>query len=225
LGATLTAKSLGSTERTTLKRSPERAKFDRAEAYRLLDSQWVAHVGVNDGNQPYVVPMAYARDGDRIWLHGSRASRVMSLLAEGVPSCVTVTALDAIVVARSGYESSMNYRSVMILGKGHELRGEEVAHAIDAVINGLIPTRSSEVRPSTAKELAATMFIEIPLDEMSMKVRTGPPDEPAEDHKLAIWGGVLPVHIAFGEPIADEWAVKQAISTPTSIKHLKNKGV
>lgn len=220
----MTATKLGSTDRTTLKRSPDRAQLDRNEAYRLLDSQWVAHVGVVDGGQPYVVPMAYARDGDRIWLHGSKASRVMKLLADGAACCVTVTALDAIVVARSGYESSMNYRSVMILGKGHELAGEDVAHAIDAVIDGLIPTRSNEVRPSTAKELAATMFIEIPLDEMSMKVRTGPPDEPDEDHELPIWGGVLPVHLSFGEPIADEWADKKSVPLPASIEHLKNKG-
>ena len=207
-------------ERTTIRRSPERAVIDRALIYEFLDSNWVAYVGVSDGDQPYVLPMAYARDGERLLLHGSRASRLMKLLAQGVPCCATVVALDAMVVARSGYESSMNYRSVMVLGRGRELGEAEVGPALDAVIDGLLPGRAREVRASTPKELSATMFVELPLDEVSMKVRSGPPDEPAEDHTLPIWGGVVPINHTMGEPIADEWALAQDLPVPPSVRKI-----
>ena len=216
----LSTTELGATPRTTLKRSPDRAVLDRHAAYRLLDSQTVAHVGVCDDDQPFVLPMAYARDGERLLLHGSRASRIMKLLADGRPCCVTVTALDAIVVARSGYESSMNYRSVMVIGKGRETGADEVASAIDAVVDGLIPDRSLEVRETKPKELAATMFVEVPLDEMSMKERTGPPQEDDQDHLLPIWGGVVPILTTFGQPVADEFSVAQKLPLPKSVTRL-----
>jgi nitroimidazol reductase NimA-like FMN-containing flavoprotein (pyridoxamine 5'-phosphate oxidase superfamily) len=216
----MTSPQPGQTPRTQLKRSPERAVFDREDVYQLLDSNWVAYVGVVDGEQPYVVPMAYARDGDRLLLHGSKASRVMKLLASGTPCCATVVELNGIVVARSGYESSMNYRSVMVIGCGRELSGDEVGPALDAVIEGLIPGRTSEVRVSKPKELAATMFVELELTECSMKCRSGPPDESDEDHELSIWGGVLPISTTFGRPEPDQWAVAKGLPVPPSVKRM-----
>ncbi len=216
----MTSEQAGQTARTQLKRSPERAVFDREEVYQLLDSNWVAHVGVVDGDQPYVVPMAYARDGDRLLLHGSKASRVMKLLASGSPCCATVVELNGIVLARSGYESSMNYRSVMVVGRGRELSGDQIGPALDAVIEGLLPGRTSEVRASMPKELAATMFVELALAECSMKSRIGPPDESEQDRELPIWGGVLPILTTFGKPEPDQWALAKDLPLPQSVKRM-----
>lgn len=217
---TLSGPKSDESSRTTLKRSPDRAVFDRIQINEVLDSNTLAYVGVADQGQPYVLPMAYARDGDRLLLHGSRASRLMKLLAQAAPCCATVVSFDAIVVARSGYESSMNYRSVLVLGRCREITADEVGPALEAVIDGLLPGRSSEVRRSTPKELAATMFVELPLTECSMKSRTGSAEEPDQDHDLSIWGGIVPVVTSFGQPQADEWALAKGLPVPKSVLRL-----
>lgn len=189
------------TERTRVDRVAKRATYDRETVYRILDEGLVCHVGVALDGQPFVLPMAYGRDGDRLYLHGSVASRLAGHLAAGAPVCVTVTHVDGLVLARSGFSSSMNYRSVMVLGAPRPVTDPaEKARALDVIADHLAPGRSRELRPARAKELAATQVLELPLDEVSAKVRTGPPEDPAQDVDLPIWAGVLPLRLAPGEP-------------------------
>jgi len=189
------------TDRTTAQRVKHRAAYDRETVHRILDDGLVCHVGVAVDGQPYVLPMAYGRDGERLLLHGSAASRLLDALAGGAPVCVTVTHLDGLVLARSGFSSSMNYRSVMVLGRAREVTDpEEKARALDVIADHLAPGRSSEQRPAEPKELAATRVLELALEEVSAKVRTGPPQDLAKDVELPIWAGVLPLATVAQEP-------------------------
>ena len=189
------------TERTKLDRIAKRGVYDRETVHRILDEGLICHVGVAVDGQPYVLPMAYGRDGDRIFLHGSVASRLARHLAGGAPVCVTVTLVDGLVLARSGFSSSMNYRSVVVLGTPRPVtEPSEKARALDTIADHLAPGRSREQRPAKPKELAATQVLELPLTEVSAKVRTGPPEDLAQDVGLPVWAGVLPLHQASGEP-------------------------
>lgn len=198
----------GSTERTRIRRLPERAVTDAAVRDAVLDAGLVAHVAVVVDDQPFVVPMGYARVGDALVLHGSTGSRLMRALADGAPACVTVTLLDGLVLARSAFESSMNYRSIMVLGRARRLEGDEELAALRALSDHLLPGRWSEVRPPSARERAATMVLAIDLEECSVKVRTGGPEDTPEDladPRLAqTWAGVVPIHSRFGEPVASD---------------------
>jgi len=189
------------TERTKIDRSAKRGTYDRETVYRILDDGLVCHVGVAVDGQPYVLPMAYGRDGDRLYLHGSVASRLAEHLAGGAPVCVTVTQLDGLVLARSGFSSSMNYRSVVVLATPRAVVDpEEKARALDVIADHLAPGRAREQRPAKAKELAATQVLEVPLSEVSAKVRSGPPEDLAQDLDLPVWAGVLPLRLVPGEP-------------------------
>ncbi|HEX3002685.1 MAG TPA: pyridoxamine 5'-phosphate oxidase family protein [Angustibacter sp.] len=188
--------------RTRVRRLPEKQSGDRATVDRLLDTALVAHVAVVDDEQPYVVPVAFARDGDRLLIHGSNASRLFRALAEGAPTCVTVTVVDGVVVARSAFESSMHYRSAMVLGTCTELEGDEKVVALLRLTDRLLPGRAAEARPASAKELAATKVLALPLDEWSLKVSDGAPDDAADDLDLPVWAGVVPIEHRFGEPVA-----------------------
>ena len=186
-----------------VKRHDDREVFDRDAVNALLDSEYVAHVGFVDSdiNEPFVIPMAFARDNDRILLHGSTGSRLMMQLAKGAQMCVTVTKLNAISVAKSAFNSSMNYESVMIFGQGKRLEDSEKLAAMDRVTEGLIPGMVGYARPTTAKEAAGTMIIELPIEKYSLKSRTrGVIDEP-EDKDLPIWSGVIPLELVKGQPI------------------------
>lgn len=186
-----------------VKRHDDREIFDREAVNRLLDSEYVAHVGFIDSdiNEPFVIPMAYARDKDRILLHGSTGSRLMMQLAKGTQMCVTVTKLNAIIVAKSAFNSSMNYESVMIFGKGKRLEDSEKLAAMDLITEGLVPGMTSYARPTTGKEAAGTMIIELPIEKFSLKSRTGGVlDEPG-DKELPIWSGVIPLETVKGKPI------------------------
>lgn len=188
--------------RTRVRRLPEKQSSDRAALDRLLDTALVAHVAVVDEGQPYVLPVAFARDGDRLVIHGSNASRLFRALADGAPTCLTVTVTDGVVVARSAFESSMHYRSAMVLGRCSELEGEAKAIALQHLTDRLLPGRASEARPASAKELAATKVLVLPLDEWSLKVSDGAPDDAADDLDLPVWAGVVPIEHRFGEPVA-----------------------
>jgi hypothetical protein len=189
------------TDRTTAERVKHHAAYDRKTVHRILDDGLVCHVGVAVDGQPFVLPMAYGRDGERLLLHGSVGSRLMEALTAGAPVCVTVTHLDGLVLARSGFSSSMNYRCVMVLGRAREITDpEEKARALDLIADHLAPGRSREQRPATPKEVAATRVLELPLEEVSAKVRTGPPQDLAKDIGLPIWAGVLPLSAVAGEP-------------------------
>lgn len=186
-----------------VKRHDDREVFDREAVNALLDSEYVAHVGFvdSDNNEPFVIPMAFARDNNRILLHGSTGSRLMMQLAKGAQMCVTVTKLNAIIVAKSAFNSSMNYESVMIFGKGKRLEDSEKLAAMDLITEGLVPGMTSYARPTTAKEAAGTMIIELPIEKYSLKARTGGVIDEPEDQSLPIWSGVLPLSRAYGAAI------------------------
>jgi nitroimidazol reductase NimA-like FMN-containing flavoprotein (pyridoxamine 5'-phosphate oxidase superfamily) len=174
----------------------------------ILDAGYVAHVAVSDQDgQPYVVPVGYARQGDRVLFHGSSGSRLFRGLAQGVPTCLTVTLLDGMVLARSAFESSMNYRSVMVLGTAVVLEGEEKLAALERVSEHLLPGQWDVIRQPTKKELAATLMLALPLDECSVKVSAGGPTDEQEDIDDPvygrIWAGHVPLTEAFGDPVVD----------------------
>ena len=200
----------GSTARTRVKRLPEKAVADRDTAYAILDAGLVAHVAVVTDSQPYVVPVGYARVGDEVIFHGSSASRLFTALAAGAPTCLTVTLLDGLVLARSLFESSMHYRTVMALGACRRLEGEEELSALLDLSEKLMPGRTSEARHPVPQELKATITLALPLDEISVKVGDGPPDDVDSDLVdpvySRIWAGYVPITESFGEPVADNLA-------------------
>lgn len=203
--------SPGSTDRTRIRRIPDRAVTETAALHAVLDAGLIAHIAVVDNGQPFVLPVGYARRGDEVIFHGSTGSRLMRALAAGAPTCLTVTLLDGMVLARSAFESSMNYRSVMVLGVARRLEGDDELDALRHVSDHLLPGRWSDIRPPSPKERAATMTLALPLDESSVKIRTGgPEDDPADlaDPRYApIWGGHVPLSETFGVPVADERCV------------------
>ena len=198
-------------------RHDEREVFDRDAINRLLDNQYVAHVGFidQDNGLPFVIPMGVARDNDRILLHGSTGSRMMRQIAQGIDLCVTVTQLNAIVVARSAFNSSMNYESVMIFGVARVLEDAEKDIALERITEKLVPGLWNYGRPLVAKEMAATMIVELSLDKISAKSRTGDPSDDYEDLALPIWAGLLPIETKVGTPITAANAA--AIPVPSHI--------
>ncbi len=210
----------GSTERTRIKRVPERAITDINTRNEILDLSVLAHVAIADeSGQPFVIPMGFARDGERLLLHGSAASRLMKILATGTKAAVEVTILDGLVFARSAFESSMNYRSVIAFGSAKLLTGHEKEVALEILTEKLFPGRSSEVRPMKPDEVKATIIVEFALTETSVKIRSGPHEDRPEDLALPIWAGVLPLTKVALDPIAgDENAEK--IAVPQSVKNL-----
>ena len=207
------------TRRTTVRRNAKRGVYDREVVHAILDAGLIAHVGFVHEGQPYVIPMSYARDGDRLLLHGAGGSRLMRTLAAGAPACVTVTLLDGIVLARSVFHHSMNYRSVVALGSATKLEGAEKATALDALVEGLVPGRSREARAPDRSELAATMILAFPLDEVSAKSRSGPPADDPADVDLPIWAGTIPLALRAGpiEPAPDNRA-----EVPPSVKGFRD---
>ncbi len=189
--------------RSQVRRLPARGAYDRETIDPILDEGLVAHVGfVHDGS-PFVIPMGYARDGDRILLHGSAASRLMRLLASGVEAAVAVTLLDALVLARSAFHHSMNYRSVVALGRTSEVREEAAKRrALDLLVDRLVPGRLEHARPANDLELRATLVAELPIREASAKTRTGPPADDDEDMDLPHWAGLVPARTVWGPPEA-----------------------
>lgn len=202
-----------------MRRNPKRGVYEPAVIRAILDAGRVAHVGFMHEGQPYVIPMSYVRDGERLLLHGSGGSRMMKALAEGVPACVTVTLLDGLVLARSVFHHSMNYRSVVALGAARKLEGGEKAAALEALVEGLVPGRSREARAPDRAELAATMILAFPLDEAAAKVRSGPPVDDPADLELPVWAGTIPLALAVGvpEPAPD---VPRGVPIPDSVRRL-----
>jgi nitroimidazol reductase NimA-like FMN-containing flavoprotein (pyridoxamine 5'-phosphate oxidase superfamily) len=196
--------SFSPTPRTTLRRIPARGSYDRALVHGILDEGLVASVGFCVEGQPYVLPMAYCRRGDQLVLHGASASRLLKIGARGLPLCVTVTLLDGLVLARSAFHQSMNYRSVVVLGNACEIdAAEEKRAALDALLEHLLPGRSTEVRPPSDKELAATRVLQLPIEEVSAKSRTGGPLDDEEDLQWPAWAGLVPLRLTAGTPVPD----------------------
>jgi hypothetical protein len=191
----------GTTARTRVRRLPELAAHDPTALHAVLDAALVATVAVVDDGQPYAVPVACARDGERLLLHGSTGSRLFRLLAAGEPACVTVTLLDGLVLARSAFESSMNYRSAMVLGSCVLIDDSAKQAAMQRLTEHLMPGRWAQLRSPTRKELAATTVLAMPLTECSVKISTGDPQDPDEDLDAPVWAGVVPLEHSWGEPI------------------------
>ncbi|HET6949337.1 MAG TPA: pyridoxamine 5'-phosphate oxidase family protein [Acidimicrobiales bacterium] len=189
--------------RTTVRRLPERGSYDRATAHAILDEGLVAHVGLTTDDGPVVIPLLYGRDGDRLLLHGSAASRLLRGGAKGAEMCVTVTLVDGLVLARSAFHHSMNYRSVVAFGRATPVTDpDEKRAALDRLVEHIVPGRTADARPPADKEIRATLVLALPLDECSVKVRTGGPNDEDEDMDLPVWAGVVPLSTVAGAPVA-----------------------
>jgi uncharacterized protein len=196
--------TLGPTPRTRLKRLPKRGSHEKQVIYDVLDEALYCHVAfVHDGH-PFVLPTIHARIDDVLYFHGSSAGRMTGALKSGVPVCVNVTLFDGLVLARSAFHHSMNYRSVVILGEATEVTDEREKHlALERVVEHVVPGRGAELRPNTPSEYAATRVLRVPLTEASAKVRAGDPKDEEDDYALPVWAGVLPAKMVFGDPIPD----------------------
>ena len=192
------------TARSRIKRLHERAAYDRDAVYAVLDAEMIAHVAYVIDGQPYLTPTAYWRDGDRLFWHGSSASRMLRTVKTGIPACFSVAMLDGLVLARSGFHSSINYRSVSAFGTAHAIEDpDEKLAALTAFSERLTPGRWDELRPATSQELKATTVVTMVIEEAVAKIRTGPPGDDDEDYALDIWAGVLPVTRQIEQPIDD----------------------
>jgi nitroimidazol reductase NimA-like FMN-containing flavoprotein (pyridoxamine 5'-phosphate oxidase superfamily) len=203
------------TARTRVRRLPERAVYDRAAVHAILDEGFICHVGFTVDGQPYAIPTGYARVGETLYLHGSSGSRLG--LRPGMDVCVTVTLLDGLVLARSAFHHSMNYRSVLVLGRTRPVTDPaEKQAALCALVDHIVPGRSDAVRGPDGKELAATAVLALPLVEVSAKVRTGPVSDEPEDYALPVWAGVLPLRLTTGAPEPDE-PLDPAVALPAHV--------
>jgi nitroimidazol reductase NimA-like FMN-containing flavoprotein (pyridoxamine 5'-phosphate oxidase superfamily) len=201
----MSEKEFQATERSTLHRLPSRGSYNKHEVYEVLDQGILAHVGFTTPAGPVVIPMGYARRGDSIILHGSAKSRLLMALTEGIDVCITVTLLDGLVLARSTFHHSMNYRCVVVFGHSAEITdASEKNAALEHLVEHLVPGRGAEARGANEGELAATLVIDVPISDASLKARTGPPSDESRDLEIDIWAGVLPLRCETGEPIADE---------------------
>jgi uncharacterized protein len=199
------------TTRTTVKRHPERGTYDRATVDAILDEALICHVGFVHEGQPYVIPTIHARDGDTLYLHGSPGSRMLRRLKEGVDLCVTATLLDGLVLARSVYNHSMNYRSVVVVGRAHEVTDRtEKLRAMEYVVEHVVQGRWRDARQPDEGELKGTTILALPLREASAKIRSGPPNDNEDDLALNVWAGVIPLSLEPGAAIPESGGVPPA---------------
>lgn len=212
---------LSSTPRTTLRRHRERGQTDREQLYAVLDAGLICHLGVVANGAPVVLPTAYGRDGDTLYVHGSSANGAFAD-ADGQQVCVTVTHLDGLVCARSVFTHSVNYRSAVVFGTAAVvIDDDERRRALEVITEHLVPGRWAAARHPTKKEMAATAVLSLPLTEASVKIRTGMPKDEPEDMDSDVWAGVLPVAVAFGEPVADP-LLRDGIEMPAHIRNYRN---
>jgi hypothetical protein len=209
-------------ERTTLKRKPERGSYDRDVVYSILDEALLCHVGFLRDQTPFVIPMAYARVGDVLYLHGSHASRVADIARNGQEICVTVTLLDGLVLARSALHHSMNYRSVVIVGPCSLVKeNEEKLLAMESLVEHILPGRSADCRPPDESEIRRTAILSLPIQEASAKLRTGPPEDLESDLALPFWAGVVPLSLVPEMPVPDKTDVSMTDRAALYLEKLK----
>ena len=211
--------------RSKVKRLPKRGFYDRTTVYAILDAGFIGHVGYTIGGQPYVTPTAYWREGDAVYWHGSSASRMLRALETGADCCLTVTHLDGLVLARSAFHHSLNYRSVMLFGKPYKVNdAADKLGKLEAFVERLYPGRWRELRPVNAKELKATTVLGMHIDEASAKLRTGGPVDDEPDYVLPIWAGVVPVHSGTAAAVSDE-RLPKGVKLPNSLANLRHLGL
>jgi uncharacterized protein len=213
-------------DRTRVRRVHERAVYDRETIHAVLDAALVAHLGFVHDGQPFVIPTLQARVDEHVYVHGSAASRTLREVGSGIPACLTVTLLDGIVLARSVFEHSMNYRSVVVLGTAMSVADpDEKLVALEAFAEKLLPGRWKEARPPDRKELKATSVLRLPLDEASAKIRAGGPDDGASpDAELAVWAGHLPLVVEALDPVPDP-ALRTGIPVPPGLRPYRRPGL
>ncbi|MBK9104699.1 MAG: pyridoxamine 5'-phosphate oxidase family protein [Saprospiraceae bacterium] len=200
----------------TVKRLPKRGHYDKDTIYQILDQQFICHLAWEDQGQPYMIPTAYGRREDTLYVHGSSKSRMLSALTDGRPLCLVVTLLDGLVLARSVFHHSMNYRSAVIYGHAREIEGDEKMEALRIISDQILAGRWDEVRPPNELEMKATTVLAIEIDTASAKIRTGPPGDDDADYDLPIWAGVLPMSVTYHDPIEDP-AMRFKLSVSTSV--------
>jgi uncharacterized protein len=211
------------TERTRVVREPHRGSFDRDTIYKILDEGFVCHVGFTVEGQPYAIPTMFARVGDAIYFHGSAASRMLRGVSSGLAVCVTVTLIDGLVLARSVFNHSMNYRSVVALGKATLVgEAEEKLAALRAFTEKILPRRWDDARQPNEKELKATSILRLPLSEVSAKMRIGDVQDDEEDYALPVWAGVLPIRLAASAPIRDR-RCDAGLAIPASVTNFDKR--
>lgn len=199
-------------------RKADRASYDRETVHAILDAAPIAHVGFADKDWPMVIPMIHGRIGETVYLHGAKAARFAKAMGKGIPACVTVTIIDGLVLARSAFHSSMNYRSVVAHGMARLVEDpDEKTEALTVITDRVAPGRWDEARPMTDKELKATGVIAVPIEQAAAKMRTGAPVDDDEDYALPIWGGVVPVSLTLGEP-RDDGRLLDGVGIPQSVK-------
>jgi nitroimidazol reductase NimA-like FMN-containing flavoprotein (pyridoxamine 5'-phosphate oxidase superfamily) len=211
------------TPRTRLVREADRAVYDREAAYRILDEGFLCHVGFVADGQPFVIPTSYGRKDASLYIHGSAASRMLRQMKDGIPVCITVTLLDGLVLARSVFNHSMNYRSVVVLGRATLVEdAEEKIEALRLLSEHILPGRWADARQPNERELKATSVLRVPIEEFSAKVRVGPPIDDEEDYSFPTWAGVVPLEMKTGEPIDDARLVPGQ-TVPDYARHYSRK--
>jgi uncharacterized protein len=210
--------SFAKTGRNKVRRLPERGVYDAATIYAIVDEALICHVGFVHEGQAFVIPTIHAREGDTIYLHGAKASRLLDHARQGESLCITVTLVDGIVAARSAFHSSMNYRSAVLFGCGRLVADPAAKlHALEVLTEHILPGRWAEVRPTTVKELNATSVVAVTVESASAKTRSGPPSDDEEDYALPIWAGVLPLRPEFLPPVPDP-KLEQPLPLPASVQ-------
>ncbi len=207
------------TSKNKVKRIPKRGHYDRETVHSILDAGFLCHIGFSVDDQPYVIPTSYGREEDVIYLHGASTSRMLVNLQQGIPLCITVTHLDALVLARSAFHHSMNYRSAVLFGTASIVEGEEKLHALKVISDQILAGRWEESRQPIAKEMKATTVLKMPIEQASAKIRTGPPGDDKEDYELPIWAGVVPLNQSWGTPEEDA-LLKPGIPLAGSVERL-----
>ena len=211
--------------RTTVRRLPDRGRYERDEIYTVLDAGFICHVGFCAAGQPYVVPTSYWRKGDDIYFHGSAASRMLRTLSDEIPVCLTVTHVDGLVLARSGFHHSINYRSAMILGNAAPVTDtEEKFTALKDFVDYVLPGRWPEIRWPDEQEMKATLVMRLRIEEASVKIRSGDPKDDAADLTMNVWAGVIPLHIVAGKPIPAKDLIP-GVAEPGYAQNYRTRGV
>jgi len=205
--------------RNKVKRIPKRGHYDKATVYEILDAAFLCHIGFAVDGQPFVIPTSYGRDGDVLYLHGATTSRMMKQLATGMPTCITVTHLDGLVLARSTFHHSMNYRSAVVFGTARLVEGEEKMKGLEIITENILKGRWEESRQPIAKEMKATTVLRLDIDQASAKIRTGGPGDEKQDYALPIWAGVVPIRQVYDAPIEDE-LLTEGIPVAKSVERL-----